>query len=357
MATKKLKAVDFFCSGGGMTCGLRQAGIDVIAGIDNDPSCKETYEKNNPESKFICRDVFDLKEEDLVETLDLKKDDDNLILIGCSPCQYWSIIRTNKTKSTKSKNLLIEFNRFVDYFNPGYVLVENVPGILTRKDKSGLDNFIASLEQRKYKVHFGIVNMNQYVVPQSRRRFSLLATRLHSKSIFPAPNFQYLPTVADVLGAKNGFKKVQSGHRDITVFHHSTANITEKNILRLKKTPRNGGSWKDWANDKKLKRLSYTGNGFPDNYGRMSWDKPSPTITTKFVSISNGRFAHPDEDRGLSIREGATLQTFPKEYIFPSDRIGLAAKIIGNAVPPVFAKSLGETIMKAHFNKKYGRRA
>ncbi|MBU0767365.1 DNA cytosine methyltransferase [Patescibacteria group bacterium] len=356
MSMKKLKAVDFFCSGGGMTCGLRQAGIDVIAGIDNDPSCKDTYEGNNPGSEFLHEDVFDLKEQDLEKRLDLKKNDDNLILIGCSPCQYWSIIRTNKSKSTKSKNLLIEFNRFVDYFNPGYVLVENVPGILTRKDKSGLDNFIASLGQKGFKVHFGTVNMNQYGVPQSRRRFSLLATRLHSESIFPTPNLAYLPTVRDVLGAKNGFKKVHPGHRDMTAFYHSTANITEKNVLRLKKTPKSGGSWKDWANDKKLKRLSYSGNGFPDNYGRMSWDKPAPTITTKFVSISNGRFAHPEEDRGLSIREGATLQTFPKEYIFPSESIGLAAKIIGNAVPPLFAKSLGETIMNAHSNKKHGRR-
>lgn len=355
MSAQKLKAVDFFCSGGGMTCGLKQAGIDVIAGIDNDPSCKETYEKNNVGSKFICEDVFTLKEQDLVQRLSLKKNDDNLILIGCSPCQYWSIIRTNKTKSTKSKNLLIEFNRFVDFLNPGYVLVENVPGILTRKDKSGLDNFIASLESKGYKVHFDIVNMNHYGVPQSRRRFSLLATRLHEKSIFPTPNRSNFPKVKDVLGAKNGFRKVSPGHRDKTVFHHSTANIIEKNILRLKKTPKSGGSWKDWANDKKLKRMSYAGNGFPDNYGRMSWDKPAPTITTKFVSISNGRFAHPEEDRGLSIREGATLQTFPKSYIFPSESIGLAAKIIGNAVPPLFAKSLGETIVKAHSNKKNGR--
>jgi len=102
---KKIKAIDFFCSGGGMTCGLRQAGIDVIAGIDNDPACKDTYERNNPESKFILADVFKLKEQDLEKQLGLKKNDNNLVMIGCSPCQFWSIIRTDKTKSAKSKRL------------------------------------------------------------------------------------------------------------------------------------------------------------------------------------------------------------------------------------------------------------
>ena len=135
MSAKKnsLKAVDFFCSGGGMTNGLIQAGINVIAGIDNDPMCKDTYEKNNPGAEFILEDVFELKEILLEEKIGLKKNDDNLILIGCSPCQFWSIIKTDKTKSEKSKNLLIEFQRFVKHFNPGYVLVENVPGILLRK--------------------------------------------------------------------------------------------------------------------------------------------------------------------------------------------------------------------------------
>jgi DNA (cytosine-5)-methyltransferase 1 len=111
------------------------------------------------------------------------------------------------------------------------------------------------------------------------------------------------------------------------------------------KTPKNGGSWLDWANDKKLKRKSYRGQGFKDNYGRMSWNKPSPTITTKFFSISNGRFAHPEENRAISIREGATLQTFPKNYIFYANSIANQARMIGNAVPPLFAKELGKTIL------------
>jgi DNA (cytosine-5)-methyltransferase 1 len=347
MKKEQIKAVDFFCSGGGMTCGLSQAGIKVIAGIDNNPNCKETYEKNNPNAKFILADVFNLKEKALQKTLKLKRNDNNLVLIGCSPCQFWSIIRTDKTKSAKSKNLLLEFERFVKFLRPGYVLVENVPGILTKRKKSGLDLFIENLNRMGYQVHYEIINMNDYGVPQSRRRFSLLATRLHGNPIFPKKE-EGLALVSDFIGMKNGFEKVGAGHRDQTSFNHSTAKLSEKNILRLKKTPHNGGSWLDWAKDKKLKRKSYLGTGFVDNYGRMSWDKPAPTITTKFISVSNGRFAHPEEDRGLSIREGAVLQTFPKDYVFYCNGIIEAARIIGNAVPPLYAKKLGLAIIKNH---------
>lgn len=343
----KLKAVDFFCSGGGMTHGLSRAGIKVIAGIDNDEMCKDTYEKNNPGTEFILADVFDLKEKDLQKRLSLKKNDDDLILIGCSPCQFWSIIQTSKKKSEKSKNLLIEFQRFVEFLLPGYVLVENVPGILNRKEESGLDQFVTSLKSKGYTVHYEVINMNDYGVPQARRRFSLIATRLHDYEIVPKKTTQK-KLLKDVLGESNGFKRISAGNRDESPSQHSTASISELNLRRLKKTKKNGGSWIDWADDPELKRKSYKGTEFKDNYGRMSWDKPAPTITTKFISISNGRFAHPDEHRGLSIREGATIQTFSKTYRFYTKTIAEAAKIIGNAVPPVFAKKLGESIVEAH---------
>lgn len=345
---KNIKAVDFFCSGGGMTCGLLQAGINVVAGIDNDITCKDTYETNNPNAKFIHADVFKLKEIDLEKQLGIKRNDDQLILVGCSPCQFWSIIRTNKTKSAKSRNLLTEFHRFVTYFHPGYVLVENVPGILGKKDKSGLDKFVSSLEEQGYAVHYEIINMNDYGVPQSRRRFSLIATRVSKSKISLKPIKGDKPVLKNFIGKENGFKTVSAGFKDETSFNHTVAGLSEKNLNRLKLTPKNGGSWLDWADNKELKRSSYQGQGFKDNYGRMSWEKPSPTITTKFFSISNGRFAHPDENRAISIREGATLQTFPKNYVFCVKSISDAARMIGNAVPPLFAKQLGEVILRSH---------
>lgn len=347
MPKKVIKAVDFFCSGGGMSYGMKQAGIKVIAGIDYDADCKATYEANNKGSKFIHADVFKLKEQDLEKQLSLKRNDDNLLLIGCSPCQFWSIIRTDKRKSEQSKDLLGEFKRFVKYFNPGFVVVENVPGIMGRKDESGLTAFVNDMEKRGYKVKYKVVNMNEYGVPQSRKRFSLVATRVNSDFVFPTPSKGERPTVKDFIGKQNGFPKVNAGHKDETTFQHTVSKLSDKNLERLIGTPANGGNGMWWRTDKKLGREKYTGDGFKDSYSRMSWDKPAPTITTKFFSVSNGRFAHPEEHRAISIREGATLQTFPKNYYFISNSVNGIARMIGNAVPPEYARRIGKAIVKS----------
>jgi len=346
----KLKAIDFFCSGGGMSFGLQESGINVIAGVDFDPDCEDTYEANIKGAKYVLADVEKLKEEDLSKEIDIKKNDDNLILIGCSPCQYWTIIRTNKNKSKKSKNLLHEFHRFVKYYNPGYVVVENVPGIMNKHKESGLDKFVNGLREQGYAVHYKVINLNNYSVPEMRKRFSLIANRVTKDEIFPKAN-NSCPVVSDFLGEKNGFHKIPAGHKDKTEFMHTVAGLSDVNIKRLKLTPKNGGSRYSWA-DTDMQINAYKnkkGNiSFSDTYGRMSWDKPAPTITTKFFSISNGRFAHPEENRAISIREGATLQTFPKTYKFIGSSIAVIARMIGNAVPPIYAKQIGIIIIKNH---------
>ncbi|MCB9261791.1 MAG: DNA cytosine methyltransferase [Flavobacteriales bacterium] len=350
MQNGKIKAVDFFCSGGGMSFGMQQAGIQVIAGIDFDESCKETYESNIRGAEFIHADVFELKEEELENKLTLKKNDDQLVLIGCSPCQFWSIINTDKTKSSKSKNLLVEFSRFVKHFRPGYVVVENVPGIFRKKEESGLNEFIEWLETNGYKKpHFKIHNVNDYGVPQNRKRFTLIATRLSEDEIKPLEFEGEKRTVRDVLGEGNGFPKIEAGHIDKTNFRHSVSNISDLNKKRLKKVEQNGGNRFGFADDPELQLECFLGrdNSFKDTFGRLWWDRPSPTITTKFFSISNGRFVHPEEDRALSIREGATLQSFPKDYIFETKSIEKAARMIGNAVPPKYAEAIGRAIIES----------
>lgn len=343
------KAVDFFCGGGGMTCGLRQAGVDVIAGVDFDKDCKETYEINNPGSSFVLADITKLPSNHFAKEFGLQKNYDKLIFIGCSPCQYYSIINTSKEKSQKSKDLLRDFRRFIRYYNPGYVLVENVPGIETRED-SVLPEFLSFLEKRKYTVKFQIINMHHYGVPQNRRRFSLIASRVDKNIDLPAPDKEEnLLMLRDVLGKENGFISIPAGHRDETDFMHTSAGLEKKNIERLKKTPHDGGTRLSWKDDSELQLPCYVGNdnSFVDVYGRMFWNKPASTITTKFYSISNGRFAHPNENRAISLREGAVIQTFPRDYIFKTQSMGVAAKLIGNAVPPKYAKRLGEVIIKS----------
>lgn len=348
MRKRNLKAVDFFCSGGGMSYGMQQAGIKVLAGIDFDESCKKTFEANINGAEFIHADVFELKEKDLENKLSLETNDDNLILIGCSPCQFWSIINTDKTKSSESKNLLIEFSRFVKHFRPGYVVVENVPGVLRRKEESGLNEFIDWLQKNGYeKPHFKVHNVNNYGVPQNRKRFTLIATRLSREEIKPIEFQGKKLTVKDVLGEGNGFPKIEPGHKDNTTFYHSVPSISEINKKRLKKVKKNGGNRFGFAEDPELQLDCFIGrdDSFKDTFGRLWWDKPSPTITTKFFSISNGRFVHPEEDRALSIREGATLQSFPKNYVFKTTSITKTARMIGNAVPPKYAEAIGMALI------------
>ena len=348
----KLKAVDFFCSGGGMSSGMLNAGIKILAGIDYDNTCKDTYQANINGAKFIHADVFEYKEEALQNELNLKKNDDDLILIGCSPCQFWSIINTDKTKSTKSKSLLLEFKRFVEYFNPGYVVVENVPGVLRRKDESGLEDFVIWLEQNGYTVHHKIHNVMEYGVPQSRRRLTLIANRVSDKELIPIKSSEKVKTVYDTIGEHNGFPKINAGHKDETSFMHSVAGLKQINIDRLNVTDKDGGSRISYAHDQNLVPDCHKNDttNFKDSYGRMWWNKPSPTITTKFFSISNGRFAHPEENRAISIREGAVLQSFPKNYKIKATSMANAARMIGNAVPPKYASSIAKAIINNHIN-------
>lgn len=330
-----------------MSYGLQQAGIRILAGIDYEISCKETYEANIENAEFIHANVFELGEKELESTLNLSRNDDDLILVGCSPCQYWSVIRTSKEKSEKSKSLLSEFQRFVEYFIPGYVVVENVPGIFSRRKESGLDVFVDKLESLGYTVHFGIHNTQHYNVPQSRKRFTLIANRVSEDKLEPLESQDKILTVRDVLGEKNGFPKIVAGYQDDTDYMHSCAGLSDINMQRIRLIPKNGGNRLAFANRPDLQLKCFIGKDdcFKDTFGRLWWDQPSPTITTKFFSVSNGRFVHPEEDRALSLREGATLQSFPKTYIFKANSREKIARLIGNAVPPKYAEQIGKAII------------
>jgi DNA (cytosine-5)-methyltransferase 1 len=203
------------------------------------------------------------------------------------------------------------------------------------------------LKENGYRVHFNVHNVSDYGVPQNRKRFTLIANRVTDNEIIPLKREGKILTVKDVIGQKNGFKKIKAGHKDETDFLHTAPAISEVNKERLELVKKDGGNRFGFANDEKLQLKCFVGRdgSFKDTFGRLWWDKPAPTITTKFCSISNGRFVHPDEDRALSIREGATLQSFPKSYKFYGSSITSIARIIGNAVPPEYAKRIGLAII------------
>ncbi len=351
-----IRALDFFCGGGGMTRGLLDAGIQVIAGIDVDPDCKATYLENNSPADFIHEDIEHLDPKKLKNgyttergnEIKIERNDDNMLFIGCSPCQYWSKMTTNKRKSKWSRNLLDDFEVFVDYFRPGYVVVENVPGIMYRPD-SPLTEFLSFLSNHGYKyVDKGIIKVWEHGVPQTRKRFLLIASRVRPVAL-PAPRLREENTVRKAIGNPKIFPPIPAGHRDDTDFCHTTSGLSEINLRRLKMTPKDGGTrdaWSDteWQLPVYARHESDQRFGFNDVYGRMYWDRPAPTITTRFYSISNGRFAHPEQNRPISLREGATLQTFPPGYAFKAESIATIARLIGNAVPPELAKRIGRAV-------------
>ena len=351
MRKRSIKAIDFFCGGGGMSLGMRQAGIDVIAGIDNDPVCRETYEANHPDSLFMNADITTCDVNHLGKELDIDKHDDDMIFIGCSPCQYWSVINgqsnsKRKQKSRDSRNLLHDFLRFVKYYRPGFVVVENVRGIKRDPKESGLERVLKFFDNSGYYCWHDVVSVNQFGVPQTRSRFILTASRVID--IAPLKPGKTKPTVSDYIGDKKRLLKIAAGECDPRDNLHRSPGLSETNISRLKLTP-TGGLRNHWHHRDDLQIDAYRGKStkfFRENYGRMAWDKPAPTITTKFFALGSGRFGHPEENRAISLREGAILQTFPKSYQFKTAGFINTGKLIGNAVPPKFAKCIGRAIIK-----------
>jgi DNA (cytosine-5)-methyltransferase 1 len=351
-AKSKLKAVDFFCGAGGMSYGLQKAGIKILGGIDLDSACEKTYTSNLKNAKYIKEDITLLSCRKLKSKLKLKVNDDSLVFAGCSPCQYWSKIKTDKTKSQKSAFLLKAFQKFIGHFKPGFIIVENVPGLLKNKKESILPDFLTFLRSQGYAYADGIISADDYGVPQKRQRYLLVATRLATQINLPPKKKNDHLVVRNYLGVANGFKKIEAGTKDTTQFIHTAAHLSENNLRRIKITPPDGGDRSAWKNNIDLQIDAYINKDhiFRNIYSRMYWDRPAPTITTRFNSLSNGRFGHPEENRAISLREGATLQTFPKKFKFRGSNQACIARQIGNAVPPELACHGGRHLIKIASN-------
>ena len=183
-----------------------------------------------------------------------------------------------------------------------------------------------------------------------------MANRVTEDKLEPIELQDKVLTVRDVLGVENGFPKIPAGYQDGSDYMHSCAGLSEINLQRLKLIPKDGGNRSAFADcpDLQLKCFIGKDDSFKDTFGRLWWDRPAPTITTKFFSISNGRFVHPEEDRALSLREGATLQSFPKTYVFKTNSRDKIARLIGNAVPPKYAEQIGKAIVNNAYRTKYG---
>jgi DNA (cytosine-5)-methyltransferase 1 len=345
-------AIDLFCGVGGLTHGLIKAGISVVAGIDIDKTCRYAFEKNN-NSTFINKSVRKLTKQDLGK---LYCKADIKILVGCAPCQCFSKhTQKNKTRSKDGKwKLLNSFSNLVASVKPDIVSMENVGEIQKHKV---FEDFVKELRSMSYSVFWEVIYCPNYGIPQNRRRLVLLASKLGKIGIVPPthPPSRY-KTVRDVIGKLEKIKDGGSSSRDSLHRAWCLASINKKRIGQSQP----GGTWLDW--DEELRAPCHrkeSGHSYSAVYGRMSWDKPGPTITTQFYSYGTGRFGHPVQDRALSLREGALLQTFPKYYDFidPEQpfsftRIGTH---IGNAVPVRLGVIIGRSILRHLQEVRRGR--
>ncbi|QBQ54936.1 DNA cytosine methyltransferase [Nitrosococcus wardiae] len=331
--------VDLFCGAGGLSHGFILESMPVAAGVDIDESCRYAYEYNN-RAPFVKRDVATLKPQE-IENLFYKHK--RRILAGCAPCQPFSVY--NQKNNNPNWQLLADFGNLVDYVRPDVVSMENVPRLLKFWEGRVFLNFINILRKADYYITWDIVYCPDYGLPQKRSRLVLLASRLGPITLSKPMHTKKYLTVRDAIG---NLKSIDAGEIDSSDPLHHASRLSETNLKRIKNS-RPGGSWRDWDSNLIANcHQENSGRGYASVYGRMVWDEPSPTITTQFYGFGNGRFGHPEQDRALSLREGAILQGFPMDYQFvePGRPIYFAklGRMIGNAVPVELGRVVARSI-------------
>lgn len=349
-----IEAVDLFCGIGGLTYGVSKAGIAVVAGIDIDASCEYAYTYNNRNAKFILKSIDDVE---VNEIYNLYSSNSIKVLMGCAPCQPFSRYsdRYNKNGYKDDKwKLLYEFMRIISGTKPDIISMENVPKL---SKTTVFADFLNLLRTERYFLSWNIVNCANYGVPQQRKRLVLLASKKGNISLInPTHSPDKYITVRKAIGK---LEPLNDGEQSESDLMHRACKLTRINKQRIKQSVP-GGSWENWDETIRANcHLKSSGITYKSIYGRMEWDKPSPTITTQFYGYGNGRFGHPEQDRALTFREGAILQSFPKSYKFYKGKVKpkntQIGTHIGNAVPVQLGKAIGVSILKHIEENDYGR--
>lgn len=336
--------VDLFCGVGGLSHGFHLEGMKVVAGIDLDPACEYAYEENNG-AKFICQDVSTVTAADLA----VLWGEGPRILVGCAPCQPFSSYA--QRWDNPDWKLLENFAQLIVDSKPDVVSMENVPRLLDFQDGVVFERFVSKIRRAGYKVTATVAYAPDYGVPQHRHRLVLLASR-HGPITLEPPTHSKKKYVT-VRKAIGKLRELEAGGVDEIDPLHRTSRLSPLNLKRIR-AAKPGGSWKDW--DEELIAPCHqteTGKTYVSVYGRMNWDEPSPTMTTQFYGFGNGRFGHPEQDRAISLREGAILQSFPTTYRFvrkgEAVQFKKLGRLIGNAVPVLLGRAIAKSI-KSHLD-------
>ncbi len=346
---QNISAADLFCGAGGLTYGLHQSGIDVVCGIDIDPACRYPYEANN-KAKFLLQPIEELN----AGTIRLYLSENSIsLLAGCAPCQTFSTYNQKAKTSDSRWWLLKHFIRLANSLVPDLITIENVPRLA--KQQIFLD-LVEQLEANGYCTNRQlIVNCAAYGIPQNRSRLVLLASRLGPIELISPNVFGHqAKTVRDIIG---NLPQVGAGDHSAEDILHRSPSLTPINLSRIRAS-KPGGTWQDWP-DHLISNCHkrFAGKSYRSVYGRMKWDDPAPTLTTQFYGYGNGRFGHPEQDRAISLREGALLQGFPEDYVFlrPEENVSMKTlgRLIGNAVPVKLGELIGQTVVN-HVMKHQG---
>lgn len=352
---KKFIAVELFAGGGGLSLGACRAGFDMRVAVELDRRFIPTYRVNHPRTKLLELDVCDVKGEHLLTHIPERRID---LLMGCAPCQGFCSLTSKSQREDPRNRLVLEMARIVEESLPNVVLMENVPGLAIRGRRL-LDEFVSRLDKAGYRVQWKIVQMADFGIPQHRRRLVLLAGRRFSIAM-PSPTHTNLPvrpkglrpwrTLYDAIyGEPAPVSLSDSRNRGgpSSVKWHVVRDLGPTTRARLKAVK--PGQMRMTLRDDLLPECHRRGySGFRNVYMRMAWDKPASTITAGCTTPAKGRFGHPERNRTtISVREAATIQTFPKSYRLVTDNIDVACQMIGNAVPPRFAECLASQAFKA----------
>ncbi len=342
-----VRVYDFFSGCGGASCGFRAAGMEISLALDHNADASASFKANFPDARFMSADIRDASVCAIQSRMESERPNP-VLFTGCAPCQPFTKHNTHRPEQDRDERvpLLIHFARLVEECLPDIVFVENVPGLQKLdSDRQPFGGFLSRLYDVGYKVDYRAVRLARYGVPQSRCRLVLVASR-HGDISLPdethgpgKPNMRYA-TVRDWIAH---LPPIRAGEEHPKVRNHRAANLSSRNMERVQATPEGGGH-RDWPD--RLKLECHKGfSGYTDVYGRMSWDAPASALTTRCVSYSNGRFGHPEQDRAISIREAACLQTFPEDFVFKGGLTSMA-KQIGNAVPVRLAMLIGQRFIE-----------
>jgi len=335
---KKLTAIDLFSGCGGLTQGLKQAGFKVLCAVEIDKKARETYKLNHPNIPLAGEDIRMVSADNILKNVQLKRGDLDL-LAGCPPCQgFSSIRRKNKLKAVvdQRNDLIEEFARLTIALFPKLVMLENVPSLV---EYSKFKNFVRTLKAAGYRVSYRVLDVADYGVPQRRKRLILSANRI-GEAVIADP-------IASRISVKSAISHLPKAGTSGDFLHDALSQRSQKIQSLIAAIPKDGGSRNSLPASMQLPCHQRT-NGFNDVYGRMSWDDVSPTITGGCGSPSKGRFLHPQENRGITLREASILQGFPENYKFDLDHgKDSICLMIGNALPPPFISIHAKAMAKS----------